>query len=217
MKAFKVLVVLGGILLILGIIVALGAQTSLSRDSTFSIPSGSGYYYVYTLSGMFTGEQVTFSYSVVSSGTVDVYFLTAAAYSTYSFDLTVPSSLYANPGAIAGSGTVSIPADGTYYLVVNHGSGYSGFAQSGGMTIGASGLNVTVLGIGIGLAIVGIALLAVGYRMRSKAQPVPRGYVPPSQVTMFPPSGQGLPPSPPPQPPQPPQNPWPPNGPPPPG
>ncbi len=211
MKAFKVLVVVGGVLLILGIILALGASTDDSRSSTFTIPGGSAYYYAYTFSGMFTGEQLTFNYDVSSSGTVDVYLLDAAAYGTYSYDLTVPSSLYASPGSVVGGGTVSIPADGTYYLVINHGNGYSGIAQAGQMTIHASGLNVTLLAVGIGFAVVGVVLLALGYRMRSKAQPVPRGYVAPSQVTMFPPSGQGLPPSPQP----PPENPWPPSGPPP--
>ncbi len=196
MKAFKILVVLGGILLVIGLLLALGSPANLSKDSAYTIPSGAGYYYVYTLSGMFTGEQVTFNYTLSSSGIVDVYLLNAAAYSTYSNDLTVPSSLYANAGSTSGGGSVVIPTDGTYYLVVNHGSGSSGSSQTGEMTIDATGLNVTVLAIGIGLIIVGAVVLAVGYRMRSKAQPAPPGYVAPSQVTLFPPTGPGLPPSP---------------------
>lgn len=196
MRKFRVLVVLGGIFLALGLLFALGAQANDSKDSTFTIPSGAGYYYQYTLSGMFTGEQITFSYGVQSGGTVDVYFLNAAAYSSYSYDLTVPTSLYANTSTGSGTGSVVIPADGTYYLVVNHGSGFTTSAQSGQMSIRASGLNLTLLAAGIALVVVGIALLALGYRMRGKAQAAPPGYVSPSQVTMFPTSGQGLPPPP---------------------
>ena len=201
MKSYRVLVVVGGILLVIGILLALGAPANDSKDSTFSIPSGAGYYYEYTLTGVFTGEEITFSYAVQSGGTVDVYLLSAAAYSSYSYDLTVPSSLYANASTVSGAGRVVIPADGTYYLVVNHGSGYTTSAQSGQMSIRASGLNLTLLAAGIVLAAIGIALLAVGYRLRGKAQVAPPGYARPSQVTMFPASAPGLPP-PPLQPPQ---------------
>lgn len=207
MKAFRVLVAVGGILLLVGLVLALGASANLSKDSNFTIPMGSAYYYQYTLSGMFTGEKVTFTYSLSSGGTVDVYLLNAAEYSAYSYDLTVISSLYANPGTASGTGSVVIPADGTYYLVVNHGSAFSGTAQSGTMSIRATGLNVVLLGTGVVLAVVGIVVLALGYRSRAKAQAAPRGYVPPSQVTMFPAAGQGLPPAPG-QPPQEPPPPW---------
>ena len=195
MKKFRILVVLGGIFLVIGLLIALGSSANLSKDSTFTITSGTAYYYVYTLSGLFAGEQVTFSFALQSGGTVDVYLLNAAAYSSYSYDLSVPTSLYANPGAVSGSGSVVIPADGTYYLVLNHGSGSSGSAQSGTMSIQATGLNVTVLATGVTLAVVGIALLALGYRMRAVEHPAPPGYVAPTQVTMFP-SATALPPPP---------------------
>ncbi len=212
MKRFKALIIIGGIFLVIGLIVALGAPTNASSDSTFTVQSGAGYYYYYTLNGMFTGEQLTFTYALqAGGGTVDVYVLNSAEYSTYSYDLSVPSSLYANPTSTSGSGNVMIPAGGTYYLVVNHGSGSTGSLQTGSMSIQASGLNVTVLVIGLVFAVVGIVLLVLGYRMRSKEQRVPPGYAPPSQVTMFPTAGTGLPP--PPQ--QPPQGPPPPTGPPP--
>lgn len=212
MKRFKALIILGGIFLVIGLIAAVNAPANISKDSGWSIPSGAGYYYVYTLNGMFTGEHVTFNYALQSGGgSVDVYLLNSAAYSSYSYDLSVPSSLYANAGSTTGSASVVIPSDGTYYVVVNHGSGSSGSIQSGSMSIQATGLNVTVLAIGIVFAVIGIALLAVGYRMRGKAQRAPPGYMPPSQVTMFPTAGAGLPP--PPE--QSPQEPWPPSGPPP--
>lgn len=207
MKAFKVLVVLGGILVVIGLLLAVGAPKTLSKDSTFAFPGGAGYYYEYTLSGMFTGEQLTFNYVLNSTGSVDVYLLSADGYSSYSYDLTVPSSLYANPGSTSGAGSVVIPADGTYYLVVNHGSDSSALAQSGQMTIRATGLNVTVLAVGIALMVIGAVVLAVGYRMRSKAQPAPPGFASTSQVTLFPRSGQELPPPPQPPPESPPRSP----------
>lgn len=211
MKRFKILVVLGGIFLILGLILAWGSPANLSRNSDFTFPAGAGYYYVYTLSGMFSGEHVTFNYALQSGGGVDVYLLNAAEYSAYEYDLSVTASLYANTASTSGTGNVVIPADGTYYLVINHDSASSGSAQSGSMAIQATGLNVTLLALGLVLAVVGIVLLALGYRMRGKAQAAPPGYAPPSQVTMFPTAGGGLPP--PPQ--QPPEGPLPPSGPPP--
>lgn len=196
MKRFKVLVVVGGVLLIVGILIALGSPANGSKDSTFTIPNGAGYYYQYTFSGTFAGEQIDFSYAVQSSGTVDVYVLNAAQYSSYAYDLTVTSSLYANPGTVSGTGSVAVPESGTYYLVINHGSGFASSSQDGQMSIRTSGLNVPLLAAGIVLAAAGIVLLALGYRLRTKALAPPPGYLPPSQVLMFPPAGQGLPPTP---------------------
>lgn len=211
MKRFKILIVVGGILLVIGLIAAVNAPANISKSSGWSIPSGAGYYYVYTLSGMFSGEQLGFNYTLLSGGTVDVYLLNSAAYSSYSYDLSVSSSLYGRAASTSGTGSVVIPADGTYYLVVNHGTGSSGSTQDGTMSIQASGLNVTVLAFGLVFAAIGILLLAFGYRRRREAQVAPPGYAPPSQVTMFPTAGTGLPP--PPQ--EPPRGPSPPSGPPP--
>lgn len=197
MRAFKVLMVLGGILLSIGLILTANAILPGRTTETITIPAGGGWYAYYEFELLFSGS-MSVEFQVLSGGTVKVYVMTQAQYDGFSQTGGGPSAFMTNGSS--GTFSVSLPSGGRYFLVFAHGAGWEGMAQEVRTTLRVDGITPTSFVAGIVLSLLGIALLALGFRKKRQATAVPPlgQPPPPAGVVMYePPEEPPRPPSPP--------------------
>ena len=165
MKWSRVLVVFGVILLFVGLFVAVGGVIHSPTDRTFSIPAGQ-YYYNYHSESLSAGQTVQMDFTVTGGSTVDVFILDEAQWNDYSYDGSAAS--LASASASQGSVSLKVETGGTYYLVIDHGSGYDGSVQEGKTTTNIMGTNANSVILGVVILAVGVLLFVGGLILRKK-------------------------------------------------
>jgi len=166
MKAFQVLIIVGGILLSIGLTLTVSAIRPGSTTQTITIPAGAEWYAYYAFSVLFSGS-VSGEFQVLSSGSVNAYVMTQAQYDGFSQTGSGPSA-FATSGS-SGTFSVNLPSGGKYFLVFTHGAGWEGVAQDVRTTLQVNGIEPTFFVGGIVSFLIGVALVAVGLRKKRQA------------------------------------------------
>lgn len=187
MRAFRALISLGGILVIIGIYLVLPAA-AVSNTETDTIPAGN-YFFRITFSVQKAG-QISGTFSETSGNSVTLFVFNGAQLDAYRTG--VNSGWMFTASGSSGSYSASIFSPGNYYLVLQHGSAYAAQSQSVQLTWTLDGMNPVWLGIGVSVLIVGVALSSLGYLKRRGALPPPSA----TDVIMFDkPNPEGAPPA----------------------
>jgi hypothetical protein len=183
MKAFQILVAIGGILLFVGIGLVIYAVSPGSISETATIPSGSDWYVFYEFN-LLAGGRIQATITERAGGVVDVYVYTRSQYASYQTG-SYPANLFQTSGTTS-SVDVTLPETGTYFLVVEHGTGYEGASQEVQVTATINGVDPGFLVGGIVVVALGAILTAVGVAKRRKAMgAAPPMAPPPSDVVMY--------------------------------
>jgi hypothetical protein len=166
MKKSKIMTAVGGILIALGLIgVVWGIQPAKGTE-TLTIPSGDGYFGYLKISGWLNGH-LSGDFSVTSDGIVNFYILDPSQYDEYSYDLQ-PSDNMKSISASTGEFSVDLPSSGSYYMAIDHGSGYESMTQTVEINFEVTGFDMIFLFGGIVLAAIGAVVSLLGLRVRAK-------------------------------------------------
>ncbi len=166
MKKSKIVTAVGGILIAFGLIgVVWGIQPAKGTE-TLTIPSGDGYFVYLKVSGWLNGH-LSGDFSVTSAGTVDFYILDPSQYDEYSYDLQ-PSDDMESISSSTGEFSVDLPSSGSYYMAIDHGSGYESVIQTVEVNYEITGFEMIFLIGGIVLVAIGAVVSLLGLRMRTK-------------------------------------------------
>lgn len=165
MKWSRVLVAFGVILLIIGLAVAAGGVVHSPTDRTFSIPAGQ-YYFNYHSEGLSAGQTVQMDFTVTGGSAIDAFIFSEAQWSDYNIDGSAAS--LASASGSQGSVSLKVETGGTYYVVIDHGSGYSSSVQEGKTTTKITGTNVNSVIMGVVILVVGVLLLVGGMILRKR-------------------------------------------------
>ena len=176
MRAFRALISIGGLLVIIGVYLLLPA-TAVSKTETDTIPAGN-YFFRITFSVQKAG-QISGTYSETAGNSVTLFVFNGAQLDAYRTGVN-SSRMFATSGS-SGSYSASVFSPGDYYLVLQHGSAYSSQPQSVLLTWTLDGMNPVWLGLGVSVLIVGVALSSLGYLKRRGALPPPSA----TDVIMF--------------------------------
>lgn len=165
MQRIKILMVVGGILIFLGISILLGSFVSDRISDTIKIPPGSDWHY-YLEFNLPAGGQVTGDFEETLGRTVDFYLFSESQYNSYCHRIPT-GSLYHDSGS-SGNFSVTVPESGKYYMAFDHGSGYASSSQSVKVNAQISGFNVILAVVALTFIVMGIALIVSGYRSKKK-------------------------------------------------
>ncbi len=199
LKAFRVLLIIGGVLGLAGISLVASSFGS-SASSTTSIPAGSIWYMYYEFDVLGPGS-LRGDYQETTGGALDLYVLTEAQYQSYRTGTNM-GSLWSLGSSNAGTIDVVLPGSGKYFLVADHGTSYEGVRQVVRFSLHLAGINPTTFAAGIGLLGAGVVVAALGVLKRRRFAIRAGGHVPLTNApSTGPPSADR------PDPPQPPMNP----------
>jgi len=168
MKSWKALYVVAIILAIIAIFMMYQSVISKHDTNTVTIPSGSGWYYSYEFY-LPSGSNVSVEYLETLGRSVDVSLFTSSQFDRYSNGLQT-ESLYSESGASGEFSHTAANSD-TYYLIFEHGSGFSSSSQSVTVDFRVNGLDTLVLVVGLVLLIIGAILGFAAYRMKKEDKP----------------------------------------------
>lgn len=199
LKAFRVLLIIGGVLGLAGISLVASSFGS-STSSTTSIPAGSIWYMYYEFNVLGPGN-LRGDYQETTGGALDLYVLTEAQYESYRAGTNI-GSLWSLGSSNAGTIDVLLPGSGKYFLVADHGTSYEGVRQVVRFSLHLAGINPTTFAAGIGLLGAGMVVAALGILRRRKFAIRAGGHVPLTNVPSTDPPGSNRP-----DPPQPPMTP----------
>ena len=199
LKAFRVLLIIGGVLGLAGISLVASSFGS-SASSTTSIPAGSIWYMYYEFDVLGPGS-LRGDYQETTGGALDLYVLTEAQYQSYRTGTNM-GSLWSLGSSNAGTIDVVLPGSGKYFLVADHGTSYEGVRQVVRFSLHLAGINPTTFAAGIGLLGAGVVVAALGVLKRRRFAIRAGGHVPPANVPSTDPPSSNRP-----DPPQPPMTP----------
>jgi hypothetical protein len=184
LRKYKIVTAIGGILIALGLIGVLWGIQPTSGTETLTIPTGEGYYSYMKVSGWWNGH-LSGDFTLTSSGAVDFHVLDESQFEEFSNDFSHSGTLESITDT-SGEFSVDLPSTGTYYLTINHGSGYDLTAQEVTINYKVTGLDLIFLIGGIVLLVIGAVLTLVGLRMKAKETVAPApARPPPTDVTLF--------------------------------
>ncbi|HET7404481.1 MAG TPA: hypothetical protein VFJ63_00010 [Candidatus Bathyarchaeia archaeon] len=191
MRAFRALISIGGLLIIISVYLLLPGG-SISGTDTASIPSGANNFYRIGFN-VYKASEIAGSYSLSDGSSITLYVMNDQQLTAYKSGLGT-SNMFVTSGP-SSTFTASITGPGNVYLVFQHGSSYTNQIQNVSVSWTLDGSNVTILAGGFALLIAGAVLTFIGYRKARSSQPPPSA----SDVVMF---NQPKPPETPPSPPQ---------------
>jgi len=165
MKKHAALMVIGGIMALIGLLVAVSGANLSPTSSQFEIPSGGDYYNVRDIY-IPPGGELKVDFRVTSGTSVDFYVFTPAQYNDYQNDGSA-SSVAAASGP-SGAITFKSSSGGTYHMVFDHGSGYASTVQKGTVNERVNGVNVPVLLGGVVVFALGLALTSYGLVIKKR-------------------------------------------------
>lgn len=165
MKKDKMLGTIGGILILVGMIIAFSLGVFGNQTEKFEIPAGDYCYYFEVPSSAVGQIKEDFN---SDSGIVDMYIFTANQYKTY-IDWGKPLSgyLYFKSGN-SGAFTCNLSGNEKIYIVFDHGIGYQNIAQSVTAHLNTSAVDFTMLIPGIALIVIGAVVAYYGSRVKKK-------------------------------------------------
>jgi hypothetical protein len=184
LKAYRVLRIVGYFLILFGLSAFIwqGFLSESSGTTSMTIPSGPGYYVAfYTKSSMWMNAHFEGTITV-DTGTVNMYFLNAHQYATYTDALNPGTSLWSSLRAAQGTFSLSSADIGKYYITVDHFGTNPSMSQTVTLTYKITGINLLYVIIGAILLMIGAIVTFVGFRMKKKeteSLPLP----PPGPVT----------------------------------
>lgn len=169
MRPFRILIAVGGILLIVGIYLVIPAN-SVSGNQTANIPPGAAYYYHIGFN-VVKGGRISGTFSNINLTSLQLFIFNDQQYSTYQSGGS-PDNMFTTTGA-SGSFSASIQTPGNYYLILQH----TASMTNSGLIVQVSwlidGSNITLLGAGLAVLAAAVAMIIVGYRKMGKSQPAP--------------------------------------------
>jgi hypothetical protein len=166
-KGFQVLLIIGGLLIIVGVYLAI-PPVPFTSSHTANLPSGGNYYYELGLQ-VGKGGHISGTFSELSGNTIVLYLFNSAQYGAYRSG-SVYDSMFQTSGT-TGSFSANVLTPGAYYIVLQHGANTANQAQNVQVSYTIDGMNLIYLGSGLGVLIVGLVLAAFGYRRKSKVTP----------------------------------------------
>ena len=175
LKAFRVLLIIGGVLGLAGISLVASSFGS-STSSTTSIPAGSIWYMYYEFNVLGPGN-LRGDYQETTGGALDLYVLTEAQYQSYRAGTNI-GSLWSLGSSNAGTIDVVLPGSGKYFLVADHGTSYESVRQVVHFSLHLAGVNPTTFAAGIGLLGTGMVVAALGVLKRKMFAIRAGGHVP---------------------------------------
>ncbi len=191
-RAAKVIAVLGVIVILIGLFALFYALTPAAAQETLAIPAGGQYYNYYTWN-VLSGGSVSGNWTCLNGTPVQVLVYNAGDYNAYTNGANL-SGLY-NTTAVSGTLDVPVSGFGTYYVVVQHGSGYESGEQDVFVSFTSTGTDPTSFFAGIAALVIGALMIVYGMRAVRKPAPAsPAGYAPVRQTYGY---GAGAPPMPP--------------------
>src|SRR5207302_9518425 len=119
LKAFRLLLIIGGVLGLAGISLVASSFGS-SASSTTSIPAGSIWYMYYEFNVLGPGN-LRGDCQETTGGALDLYVLTEVQYQSYRAGTNI-GSLWSLGSSSAGTIDVVLPGSGKYFLVAAHGT-----------------------------------------------------------------------------------------------
>ena len=165
MALWKIVNPIGGILIAIGLILALNSVLTSSNTHTENGEILPGYLLYYETTSEIAGGSLTGTYTV-STGSVDFYIFTASQWEEYK-NTGIADNLYHNTGS-SGSYSVTFPDIGKYYMVANHAPANIDDTQHLTLTYTMKGVVMTFVIIGVALLAAGIVMLVFGFRMKKK-------------------------------------------------
>ena len=199
LKAFRVLLIIGGVLGLAGISLVASSLGS-SASSTTSIPAGPIWYMYYEFNVLGPGT-LRGDYQETTGGALDLYVLTETQYESYRAGTNI-GSLWSLGSSNAGTIDVVLPGSGKYFLVADHGTSYERVRQVVRFSLHLAGIDPTTFAAGIGLLGAGVVVAALGVLKRRRFAIRAGGHVPPTNAATTDPPGSNRP-----DPPQPPMTP----------
>jgi len=156
---------IGALMMLIGLVLMIWAMHSGEESNTFDIDPGAQHYN-YIPVNLFSGAKLGGRFSVDGASIVDLYVFNDSNYNLYETGATAPFIAHASGNS--GSFEVAIDSGGTYYIVLEHGSGFQSSRQTGSVTHSVAGTNVVTLSIGALVFIVGLLLAAYGVMLRRR-------------------------------------------------
>jgi len=175
LKAFRILLIIGGVLGLAGISLVASSFGS-SASSTTSIPAGSIWYMYYEFNVLGPGT-LRGDYQETTGGALDLYVLTDAQYQSYRAGTNI-GSLWSLGSSNAGTIDVVLPGSGKYFLVADHGTSYERVRQVVRFSLHLAGIDPTTFAAGIGLLGAGVVVAALGVLRRRRIAIRAGGHVP---------------------------------------
>lgn len=169
MRAFRLLISLGGILLIVGVYLVL-PPSSVSGSQNASIPSGANYFYRIGFD-VYKAGRISGTFSETNGSGITLYIFTQDQYAAFKAGQST-NNLFTAVGS-TGSFSASVAYPGTYYITMQHGSAFTGQTQNVQVSWLLDGSNPTILGIGFTVLAAAVVMIVIGYRKMARAQPPP--------------------------------------------
>jgi hypothetical protein len=158
-KAFRILLIVGGVLALAGVSLVFSSFGS-SSSSTTSIPPGPNWYMYYEFNVLGRGN-LRGDYQETTGGDLDLYVLTAAQYASYRAGTNI-GSLWALGSSRAGTIDVELPGSGKYFLVADHGTTYEQVQQVVRLSIHLTGIDPTIFPVGVAIFTAGFVISTFG-------------------------------------------------------
>ncbi len=168
MKGFQALLIIGGLLIVVGVYLAI-PPTPFSATHTANIPSGANYYYQLAMD-VRKGGHISGTFSELSGNTILLYVFNSAQYDAYRSGGSVLDSMFQTSGS-TGSFSVAVLTPGTYYIILQHAASTANQAQNVQVSYTIDGMNLIYLGSGLGVLAAGLILAIFGYRRKRKVTP----------------------------------------------
>jgi len=156
---------IGALMILIGLAATVGSLHLSPETRDFDIDAGN-LYFNYIDVGLFAGARLKGSFTVTSGGSINLYIFENREYQNYYNG----NDCYYIESASGSSGTFDITVDvgDTYYIVLEHGSGYESMRQTGEVTHQIIGTDFVMIGLGIGLFIGGLMAIVYGWALKKK-------------------------------------------------
>lgn len=156
----RIALIIGGVLFLSGQGFFVASFSQGAQGQVATIPPGPSWGYVYEIKVLGAGR-VDGQFASTSGAPVTLYVFGERQFQVFVF-VGLGQGLFFER-APSGSFSAVLPASGTYYLVLAHGTGYEDSTQSVRVSFQVSGVQPDLLRVGSALIAAGIAGLAIGF------------------------------------------------------
>lgn len=165
MEKWKIFNVVGGILILIGAILAANSILTSDRSQTENEEIEPYYLTYFESTSEIAGGSLSGHFSVYP-GTIDFYIFTKEQFDIF-VDTGDADFVYHGSGS-SGDFSVSFPTTGVYYIVASHAPAYVDITQQLTLTYVMKGLALTNLLIGIVVLAIGAVLIVIGLKVKGK-------------------------------------------------
>jgi hypothetical protein len=152
--------------------------SSLSYQSTFTIPSGDYYYYITSIQN--PGDSITGNFFVTTGNPVSFYIMDSTQFASFQTGISV-TSVYSVADTTTGSISYAFIVQDTYYLVFQHGAGQGSSIQTVFFQRAYQIRDILRIELGITFLLIGVVDLVFAV-LPSKSKPIAAPPTPPFQL-----------------------------------